>query len=190
MEGHGADAFQPPFSFIFICGGQKKEQLVSHRWIRGRMPAGWKSASTVYQSLYIKTARARCRVQEMTVIMPNVASVSFVGDGYGMQGSGDVASPLESAVRHQPLSHISICKRGEKRKILQTRKPLTATGEHTKCWENRLFCFFLHISTQVVNLKSFWGLSFLPSLLLFHLTSQDSWLFPAFRERLNTFHRS
>lgn len=48
-------------------------------------------------------------------------------------------------------------------------------------------CFFLHISTRVVNLKSFWGLSFLPSS---HLTGQDSRLAPAFRERLNTFHRS
>lgn len=87
MEGQGAEAIQPLtalLSFVFICGGQKKERLVPHRWVGGRLPAEWKSASTVRQNLYIETARAHCQVQEMTAIMPNVASVSFVGDGFGM----------------------------------------------------------------------------------------------------------
>lgn len=63
MEGRGAEAIQPLtslLSFIFICDGQKKEQLVPHRWMEGRLPAGWKSVSTVHQTLYIETARVHC----------------------------------------------------------------------------------------------------------------------------------
>lgn len=87
MEGQGAEAIQlltALLSIVFICGGQKKERLVPHRRVGGRLPAEWKSASTVRQNVYIETARAHCQVQEMTAIMPNVASVSSVGDGFGM----------------------------------------------------------------------------------------------------------
>lgn len=131
---------------------------------------GGGGASTVHQSRHTRTARARRRVQEMAVIVPSVASASFGGDGYGMQ---DVASPRETALRRQLVSLV----------VTEPWPPHQDT-------QVLGICFFLHISTRVVNLESFRGLSLLPSRLLFHLSGQDTRLVPAFRERLNTFHRS
>lgn len=86
------------------------------------------------------------------------------------------------------FSYLNLWKK-KKKKSYELTNPWPP-HEDTQSVARMFVLFFLHISTQVVNLKSFWGLSFLPSLLLFHLRSQDSSLFPAFRERLNTFHRS
>lgn len=89
MEAQEAEAIQPltrrcsPLSSFAV--GRRRSSLFLTDGSGGRLPAGWKSASTVHQTVSTETAGApHRRVQEMTTIMPNVASVLVVGDGFGM----------------------------------------------------------------------------------------------------------